>query len=374
MAKDKEQTQIEHVEVVPVQVTALEAMERATIDVQIATAKQYPRSLEKFYRTAEEMIALDQDTAASCMYNRPVGKEAGKMRYAEGMSIRLAEIVAASYNNLRVAGLITEMTSRYVKAIGIAHDLEGNYAVKAEVVESTVKSTGVPFSERMRVVVAKAAQSKAIRDAIFRVVPKSVCKRLSEKAKIVARGDAKTFEEWRKNVIEWIQGLKIKPARVWAAIDVEGAADIGYPQLELLGGLKTAIKDGDITIDEAFPPLESDEPAGKTTSRIKDKFAKPKEPAPEPKKTSKKKAAETKPKEDSPEGGAPGSQPESPVNEEQQEAPPLPEPESAHEPAPAPEPEPEAPHKWKCGRCDRTMAELANGKCPFCFGECTTLN
>lgn len=244
---------IEHVEVTAIEVNALEAMERATVDIQIATAKKYPRSIAKFVQKAKDMVSVDHETAVSCIYRRPVGKKGNVMEYAEGESIRLAEIVAACYGNLRVGYVITEMTARYVKAIGVAHDLESNYAAKAETVESTVTRNGKPYSERMRVVVAKACGSKAYRDVVFRVVPKSLCKPIIEQCRAIALGEGLTMAQRRDRAAKWITILSIDADRVYAAIGVSGVEEMGENELLTLTGLRTAIKDGDIKIDEAFP-------------------------------------------------------------------------------------------------------------------------
>jgi predicted Zn-ribbon and HTH transcriptional regulator len=254
MAQNESQEQdIEHVEVAAIEVNALEAMERATVDIQIATAKKYPRNIAKFVQKAKDMVSVDHETAVSCIYRRPVGKKGSVMEYAEGESIRLAEIVAACYGNLRVGYVITEMTPRYVKAIGVAHDLESNYAAKAETVESTVTRNGKPYSERMRVVVAKACGSKAYRDVVFRVVPKSLCKPIIEQCRAIALGEGLTMAQRRDRAAKWITILSIDADRVYAAIGVSGIEEMGENELLTLTGLKTAIKDGDIKIEEAFP-------------------------------------------------------------------------------------------------------------------------
>ena len=261
---------IEHVEATPIEANALETMERASIDVQIATAHRFPRSITKFIEKATEMVVVDAETAESCIYRRPVGRDEGGsgQKFVEGESIRLAEIVAACFGNLRVGVIITEFNPRYVKAVGYAHDLENNYAVKAEVMESTVKKTGIPFSERMRVVVAKAAQSKAMRDAIFRVVPKSLCKPLVAKARQIIAGSARPLVVRREQVANWLKKLSIDDARIFAALDVAGIEEMGEDELELLTGIRTALKDNDITLDEAFPPLPSEEDTEKGTAGL----------------------------------------------------------------------------------------------------------
>ncbi len=201
----------------------------------------------------------DSDTADSCIYCRPVGKKQvnGKWveQYVEGASIRMAEIVAACYGNIRVSARIIEQTDRFVKCEGVAHDLESNYAGKSEVLEATVDRDGKPYSERMRVVVAKATLSKAYRDAAFRVVPKALCKPIFEEAKRVANGTSKTLEDRRKKAQAWIASKRIDEARVFAALGVNGWTEVLDDHLTTLTGLKTAIGDGDVSIDEAFPPV-----------------------------------------------------------------------------------------------------------------------
>jgi hypothetical protein len=234
--------------------SALEAITRGEVDIQIATAHKFPRSMATFKKRALEMATLDEETAASCIYSRPVGKGPdGKQKFAEGLSVRMAEIVGASYGNLRVGAMLIEQTERQVKARGFAHDLETNFASTSEVVESTVKKDGRPYDERMRVVIAKACLSKARRDATFQVVPKALCKAIESECRRVAIGDASTLASRRAAVMTWIGKLGIDIARVFAALSVSGEDDIGLDELATLTGIKTAIKDGDVTVDEAFP-------------------------------------------------------------------------------------------------------------------------
>lgn len=239
--------------------STIEVIERAHIDVQVSTAHRYPRSMEVFKKRASDMVAIDRETAESCVYRRPVGKdpETGKQKIAEGMSIRMAEIVGASYGNLRVSARIIEQTPRFVRVEAVAHDLESNYAAKSEVIEATVDKRGNPYSERQRAVVAKAALSKAHRDATFKVVPKALCKPILNQALKVING-GRTLEDRRKAAVDWIKSLKIDERRVWSVLEVNGAGDLGDSHLIDLLGLKTAIDDKDATVEETFPPLAAE--------------------------------------------------------------------------------------------------------------------
>jgi hypothetical protein len=246
--------------------TALEATERATIDMQISTAKRYPRSIEAFKKRALSMATLDEETAESCLYSRPVGKdpETGKQKYAEGMSVRMAEIVGASYGNLRVQAVIVEQTERFVRARGMAIDLESNFASSSEVIESTVKKNGQPYDERMRVVIAKSALAKARRDATFQVVPRALAKPIESEVRKVLMGESKSLDKRRALAAGWISKLGIDPVRVYTALGIAGESELTAEILETLTGLKTSIKDNEVSIDEAFPQIGNKDEGGDT--------------------------------------------------------------------------------------------------------------
>ena len=260
---------------------ALMSIEKAQVDMQVATAHQYPRSLARFTRDAIDMAIRDEEIAESCLYSRPVG--GGKN--AEGMSIRMAEIVGATYENLIVGARIIEQTDRYVVAQGVAWDMQRNYRTTSEVKESTVKADGTPYSERQSMLVAQVAQSKARRNAIFQVIPRSLCKPVETAVRGLLFGDGQSLDKRRALAVAWIGKLGIDPERVFKAIKVEGAEDIGAKQLETLTGLRNAIKEGDTTIDEAFPSLMSEDG---TDILPKEKPAKP---------TEKKQADDAKPEQ-----------------------------------------------------------------------------
>lgn len=250
-----------------IQPTALMQLEKASIDMQVATAHQFPRSVAQFQRRAIDMATLDDETAESCLYKRPVG--GGKM--AEGKSVRMAEIVGASYGNLRVAARIIEQSERQVIVQGVAHDLESNFLASTEVVESTVKRDGTPYDERMRIVVAKAAMAKARRDATFQVVPAAMCKSVENACRQLLFGNEKSIGERRDLAKAYISKLPIKKERVFDALKIKGYEDIGAEQLEVLTGLRNAMKSNDITLDEAFPVDKIEEAINTELSELKEK-------------------------------------------------------------------------------------------------------
>lgn len=244
-------TQTNELEVIPP--SALEAITRGEIDTQIRTAKQFPRSMKSFIQRATDMATSHVDIAESFIYVRPVGKKDGKMQYAEGLSVRAAEIIGATYGNLRVGSMIIEQTDRHVVTRGFAHDLESNFASTSENKEPTVTKDGKPFSEAMRSVIAKASLAKARRDATFQVVPKALCRPIETAARALIAGDAKSLDERRASAVSYLQRLKIDMGRIWSALGIKGEEEITSEILLTLTGIRNAIRDGDTTIDDAFP-------------------------------------------------------------------------------------------------------------------------
>jgi len=249
----------QQIEVLQPETSALELIERAQYDVAVSTAHKYPRDIQSFHRDAIALVKSDQETAESCIFRRPVGKKNGREEYAEGMSIRMAEIVAACYGNIVYGSMIIAQTERQVTARGQARDIQRNVTASSEVVESTVTKEGKPFSERMRIVVAKSALAKARRDALFQVVPRALCKPIETAARQVITGSSKPLDQRRAAVQGWILKTGLDEKRVWTALGIASVAELNDDQLIELQGIRTAIKEGEMTIDDAFPAPKASE-------------------------------------------------------------------------------------------------------------------
>lgn len=328
-----------HFEIAPI-----ESITKAEVDCQIATAHQFPRSIAQFYKRAEAMVTSDQETAESCLYRLTrKDKRTGEVKIIEGESVRMAEIVAACYGNMRSAVHIIGHTATRVTVRAAAHDLETNNLMAVEKQAKTAYSDGTPYNEDLAIMTANATVSKALRDAIFRVVPKALVKPLKEKAKLVAFGSGQAFLERRRKALDWAtKTRKVPLERVLAVLGVKGEEDIGVEHLEVLTGLKTAIMEGDQTVDEAFPELDMTKPLFEHPAQTQPKQEPTPEPvAEEPKKKAKKKeepVAQPQPETSSDEAAeaAMGLAPEQKEPENVVKMPEAKEPEPAKEEAPAP--------------------------------------
>ena len=193
------------------------AYERAQIDCQIATAKAYPRNIQQFLTNCIAAATADREIAESLFYMVPVGKENGRQKYVEGPSIRLAELGAAYYKNIRMETGIIEQTDKSVTAFSIAADFEANTARRFLHSESIVDKYGNRYSDRQIERIKDVAQSKALRKALFTVVPVALIKPIVAAAKQVING-GKTLNQRREDMVKWISSLKIDAKRVWNAL------------------------------------------------------------------------------------------------------------------------------------------------------------
>jgi len=227
-----ETTQV--VEIVPP--TALGALERAQIDIQIATAKQFPRVISQSIEKAKNLVCHDPIIAASCRYSVP--HTGGPIT---GNSIRLAEPMAISWGNLRYGGRIISVGERTVTGQGVCHDLETNAAVSVEVVRSIMTNEGKRFSDDMIRTTCMATIKIGIRNAIFTIIPQGYVDQVGRAAQKVARGEEKGLEVRREEALAFFKEKGIPQEKVFIALGVAAVEDITWHHVDRLLQYGTAI-------------------------------------------------------------------------------------------------------------------------------------
>ncbi len=247
---------------------ALDVMNRGEIDVQITTAKRYPRSIGGFKEMALSMACLDQETAESMFYSVPRGGKA-----IVGPSVRLAEIVISAWGNMRAGARIVGNDGKTITAQAMAHDLQTNVLITIEVKRRITNAKGERYNEDLQVVAGNAACAIALRNAVFKVIPMAFTKEIFEQAKKVAVGSALDVQTRRINAIEYFKKLGATEDRILLAVGKRKVDDIGVEELTVLLGIKTAIKDGDTTINEAFPNTMAEEKSNKVAETLKNVVA-----------------------------------------------------------------------------------------------------
>ncbi len=231
----------------PDTVSAL-AIARGEVEMQLGAAHRYPRSVKRFIAEATTLATLNEETAQSCIYSVPRG---GKN--IAGPSVRLAEICVSAWGNSHVAARIVGIDDKDIIAQGAAWDLEKNLRVTVETRRRITNRNGDRFNDDMITVTGNAAASIALRNAIFRIIPKSYVQLVYDAARKVAIGDASTLVDRRAKVMERLQKLGAPIEGVLAAVGKPSVEDIGLDDLEVLVGLGTRCKNGEAKLDDVFP-------------------------------------------------------------------------------------------------------------------------
>lgn len=233
----------------------LEAINRSEVDIQVATAHRFPRDIEKCRANILALAAMDDTIAYKCFYHLERKDKDGNKSVIEGPSIRLAEIIAASWKNLRIAARIIGNDGKTITAQGVCHDLETNVAYSVETKRSILTSKGYTYSQDMQVVVGNAAAAIALRNAICKVVPavliNSCIKSIQQKA----------LEHIKKNGVssEWLNCLgymqkyyKLTEKEILDYIGRKSSADVTAEDIQKLGGVCNAINEKTTTVEEVF--------------------------------------------------------------------------------------------------------------------------
>lgn len=235
----------------------LTAINRAEVDIQISTAKQYPREVSRVLNQIKTYATMDMETAEDCFYALRRGK-GSDAQVIEGISVRLAEIIAGAWGNLRVQTRIIGNDGKTITAQAVCHDLESNLAVSLEVKRRITDKNGRTYSEDMQVVTGNAASAIAYRNAVLKVVPKAVTKKVVNEIKQVALGQSIDLETRRQRLVQYFAQIGVMQSELLAYCEVKTVDQIDTEMVFELRGLANAIKEGTTTVKETFKSNTAD--------------------------------------------------------------------------------------------------------------------
>lgn len=267
----------EETPLVPVAPGALAVMERAGFDAMFMMAMQKPRpEITKIRQRMLTYATVDEETAESCIYTlKRWDAEARQHKLIQGPSIRLAEILTVCWTNLRAGARTIDNDGKKITSQGVCFDMENNVQMFAEVSRRITHKDGRPYSEDMQLVTAAACNSIAKRNAVFQVVPFALIKPVYEEIKKVVTGNVSTLITKRDKLFKRFYAMGVTQDRILAILQKENMDSVDLEDLALLVGVGTAIKDRELTIEEAFtiPVEEDEEKARPIRMKIKDKLA-----------------------------------------------------------------------------------------------------
>ena len=249
-----ENYEVLHVDAQEIQVVQVDAVERANVDSQVSTAKQYPRSIKRSIENSIVMATMDADTAQSCGYALPRG---GKP--ITGPSVHLAKIIVSNWGNTRTEAKVVQITDKQIISRGTCWDLETNVASAFEVRRSIVDRYGKRFSDDMITVTGNAANSIAYRNAVFSVVPKAIVEKVYKAAQKFITGDLSDEEKLIKRRTDAINYFNdewgITEEEVIKLCGKQTVNQIKADEIALMLGMVQSLKDGDTTVEDLMKPV-----------------------------------------------------------------------------------------------------------------------
>jgi hypothetical protein len=251
---------VQTVEAMPVaqrQPSVIAVEHKAQIEALVDTAHKYPRNLTAFRNEALSAATADPETAMQMSYSVPRGGKA-----IEGASVRLAEICAMAYGNLRYGANVIDVGDTHITCRGYCFDMQKNIAVEREVKVRITDKSGRKYNEDMITVAGNAGCSKALRNAILTVIPKAYVDNIRKEAHRVAYGNAKSLSTMRDDAMKVFRGLGITDDRILHTLGRKGVLDVTSDDVATLRGMYTAIKDGELSVDEAFPEIVDEDADG----------------------------------------------------------------------------------------------------------------
>ncbi|MFW5886632.1 MAG: hypothetical protein ACOCUL_02630 [Bacteroidota bacterium] len=234
-------------------------------DTQIATAKKYPRNINKFLENAKITVTISEATASTCMYALP---RAGKK--IPGPSVHLARIVAQLYGNMRVQVKAGEIGSTFVTASAIAFDLETNYGLQVDSRRKITDRNGKRYNEDMINTTMLAAMAIAERNAIFKVIPKLYIDEVYGAAQRKITGDLSSEEQMglkRKEMVAYFEKqFSVKENDLLELLGKQTLNQVTADDIVTVKGLIQSLKDGETTIEEQFPRLKKEQAKKKSNT------------------------------------------------------------------------------------------------------------
>lgn len=244
-------SQVQTLEVM--QAETLQSMDRAEIDMQIATAKRFPRNIQQCLDNIRALSMIDEETMESCFYHLERKDKDGQIKEIEGMSVRMAEIFVSCWGNLRVATRIIGNDGRKITAQGICFDVQNNVAVSSETSRRITNKSGKTYSDDMQIVTGNAASAIAFRNAVFKVIPAAVTKSVTNEIKqSLLEMTSTKISQKRRNAVEWFVKRGVTEDELREYLGTDNLETISAEEIVELRGVATAIREGSSSIDEVF--------------------------------------------------------------------------------------------------------------------------
>lgn len=250
---------------VPVRLEALDAIERSRIDLQLEAARHNPRPpLEVIERRIHERTTRRVEIAELCYYTLPrYDKDTQKTKFIHGASVKLARIALSCWGNTIAGARTVGNDGKIVRAYGICWDLEINNQQFSEVQRRIVDKAGRPYSYDMQIQTAMAANAIAKRNAILDVLGDDISGPTYLACMKVVAGTASDLIDRRDRIMKWFSVRGVKYEQLLQLLEKDAIDKVDQDDVAYLSGVANAIKDKEITMEEAFGAAAEETPGAR---------------------------------------------------------------------------------------------------------------
>lgn len=264
----------------------------------MAECRVRPRDHESIKAELIEQLRAYPSFAREAIYNKPVGREDGVMKYARNLSIRAAEAIAEAYGYCRIRSDVTVVDDDTVRIEASFIDYQKcrcwqDAGLLSKLYKSKYGEIKRYSDDRFFNLVVKAEVSRRIREVITRSVPPGLRSELFEMAErqIDELLDDKTMDK----ILGQFSSKGVTLDQIETHIGRTRKAGWTKGDRRNLLGVWNAIKDGEITVAQAFEDgvdLEGDALAAQLQAKAA-KTRKSREADPSPAETPQQPAGET---------------------------------------------------------------------------------
>jgi hypothetical protein len=220
---------------------------------QMSIAIQQPRNELTILQSALKELETYPSMAEEAIYSKPVGKDdSGKMKHAEGLSIRTAESLANRWKNSAYGGDIVSEDEESATIAAVFLDYENNtrHVVQKRVskfYKQKGKNSIVQYTPDRFDIVLAANMSKILREVILRSLPGGLKKEYEHRAKQMLKGDK--LQNRRTAIVAKFADLQVGQADI-ERYKGKAMKEWTHEDITELLGVYNAIRDGELSTQE----------------------------------------------------------------------------------------------------------------------------
>jgi hypothetical protein len=214
----------------------------------VDVARKYPRNIKSVIENC--LSTLDDKTAMKWFYVIRNGNDRVKMP-----TIYLARLISQFYGNIRIESRMREIIRHSVVSDAVAIDLETMTIFKSEGSQSFIIDPLKKLTyDDMIIATTALASAKAMRKAIFNIIPAAITDKLLSEAQEAITGDISNLEKLiskRNEIVDVFSAYGVSDTQIQVYFKKELSKFDQFDIIELVSLLNQII-DGDLTIKEIF--------------------------------------------------------------------------------------------------------------------------